>query len=556
MLNEENVDIEEFDPLLRQYEELAHKYNQVDSELPSDLFEVRNDLEQLLALKAKIFIAKPHYQLVDTPAKLFLKQEALLKYISIENLKQLCLFENQPNEEAVVMFAALAKDKLFLRGLFARLLRNSGEITASDFALSYFLLCTPCHANFFSWQEVLELFKIHPIYALKLACKHSSYQKQFIEDEHSCHNASTYIAASNLSDDELDKLLPNADDTNKFLQFFSGDKIPTAIATLSKTLLNWIFKKLSIHDAAVQNKETIVNNLLKPLSHSNPELFIESLNNPKLLQCVEEKNIISYFNNPAIDKKTAQLALQQLMDNHPDFLKTIHSPLALTLCQTASCEQFSELMKIESVKSTLKKGINTSLDKTNIYLLFCTTKDETKKDLLLNEHFDLFCSLSAPEILDLATNTNYPFKLPEDKIASLLDNQELWANHTPEQQKNINFALLTGIKEQSLVRLFIKHDAYKETWLRTMINDPKWQNKGIGFFSTKTPSTIVKARAFLKEKGPSPLSRDDIQSLIDLFKTARLASHTYSFYFGSFNLRNETTQKFYDEAANLSMSMA
>lgn len=552
---EANAKDHRFNELSQTYADLIAKYTPPMTSENLDYLSVKTEIEALLKLRNEATALNTHTPLSPSITTLFLSNKRLFNYLSITMLNSLCLANKASRAETLEAFKKLALNKIELKTLLTRF-TTATKNTTTQFNLALLFLSAPTHQALFSWSEIAILFKDAPRYALKLAAQSPSYQKDFIQHlktQDKLVLETLYSALSDLNDAELPPLLPTHEDLNIFLQFFKyKEDAYFSLTHLTDKRFQWIIDQLmQLKKEEINSQETILNTLLDFLSRHNIPLFIHQLSTPKLLKLINEPILGHFFSPLATTPLEKQEALNLMLQKGEDYLTQLSPPLIARLCQVASATQLSALLSLPNITSKLIQTNHSQLNKSHAFVLFSTNKDLDKYHVLISEHQDILKGLTPSEILELAVDNNFPIKLQITEINALLTHHALYKTAFSKEISNINGALLIGLNNNALFKTFCTYDPYKEAWLREMIKDPAWDTKGQGFFCKKTPATIQKARLFLKAQGDAPLSEESLQTLIDMFKTTKDNNHTYSYIFGSFTLRDESTQCFYDRVAEL-----
>ena len=548
---------------------------------------VNNDLKQLMALYDENLSIESHQAMTPTPAQIILTHPMLFNTLSLKNLTHLMLRnETAKTDSYNVLNQTDTYTKKSLQDCFVSLAieqkQTKNKTLENNLTLINFLLSVPRHAALFTWQQILDIFKRQdnndPLIPFKLAVKFEnlcSGWKAFI-NQLTRDNAEPYLLAmKDLNEAELKILLPKEKDQQIFFNLLASPSLSIAIVNnWQPATIKWAISQIchlpaeqhtSIDDDEIESitfpKPLLLNNLLIGMFEKKPPLFLNQVKNAALLTHVRQDTLKTCLNLPTTpENKTTKSALLTTLISMKPFLSTLNAPLVLCLCKHSDTEQLQELLKNTNVKqqlATSKDGKHSA-----IYSLFSDPSDQTssKAKWLQENPYDLLENLSAAEILDLASNPAYKVSLSQENVSSLLEKRSLNTLNSQDEQENLN-QMMCSCKPtdekttltKGLFNVVMKHDDYQEAWLRSEIFSAKWETLGQGFFCKKIPATIEKARKFLDADGKdtSPLSKDDLKTLINFFKTAKNTSHNYSYFWGSYNLRDEITQNFYNKVAEL-----
>lgn len=561
MMTSDIFPLSELESIKAEYKALALKYYDaaphVSQMTALNYVDVRDDLNAMMRLKHAALKLDPSSPLIPSLISIFFSQDAIFSLLSPDNLIQLCLESDASREEATTFFQnKLNKNKINIKGLLNYYTKPTtvDDKKTQYYEMALFLLCVPRHAEMFDWPEVIDVFKHALVYALKLVCHNinSFFQKAFIRqiDQHQTPVAHKFlIAASSLSKEELNQLFQTPEDKKALFvpmsqyAFIEGIK-PSAI------LQTWMIKQLlTLSQVDGKLYQSSFENALAYTAKQNPKLFLEQNNLKEILVTLGELGFIRLLDVQGVSINTKHELLNFIISDSGDYLDSLGESLAAKLCETATAEQLSILLLNKNIKQKLVE--TKTSEHTRIFNLLLSCGVEKAKNIKEN-HVDLLKNLTPKEVLALATSEQEENRLSISEIELLLK-EPAFINEN-KGKNTIDGSKLRGINFK-LFKTLTTSDIYKEAWIRDVVQDPKWNSLGIGFFCRKTPTGIVKARKFLTDKQETSLSKSELKELIHIFQEAKQISHNYSYFFGSIDLRDRATQNFYDRAADFSTTL-
>lgn len=533
----------------KDYQALTVKYGSDQALAAANI--INKDLQLALLLDKQSQSCEPAFTLMPRPAEIFLGNHAIIKRLESDNIRKLCLENQSLKNDAIATLDKAPLPQFYLEQLFASLAENRNNKPDlqlnNDIAFIQLLLRVPAHIAYFSWHNILQIFgqqKLPHIAAeLSLASQHQKLRlevmQQLEQNYTSCHKV--YLAASKLLGKELSDLFPSAADKKLFIAKL---QYPLAAQSfVSESIENSLFWVLN--QAALLNLSASLSTLIIQITQQHPHQLDKILKDSFLLPSIPQKTLSRLLKLDNIDSTTRQNIVELLLINQ-DYIEQIDQELTKQLCHAATFEQFKLLINIPHIRHQLVNTAPPKSKDSSLHSLLTLQKTQAdplalaKINYLYDEQEQLLEHLSLASILDLATNKTLTINLTQDKLNHLLSRDALWQETPVTPLKGEN---LRGLTQQQFIT-FMQYDVCKEAWLRAIINDKVWDNLGQGFFSKKTPATIDKARKFISEKGEQPLEKEDLQFLLDLFKSASQNSHSYCC--GLIELRSTSTQAFYD----------
>lgn len=450
----------------------------------------------------------------------------------------------------------------------------------SDMRLMTTLLSIPQHASYYSYQALQQLFQAqeNPSLApLVMICLSNDglKQKAFAELQAQSYLEYQHLlsALGELSPIELSKFL-DTEATQALLigklasasvvaKFCKHASQQTYQAALTMALL------LAKSDDEEKSKpgQVAVSELLEySVSKHSPKQQADVFNMAGVLEAASFQKLAAFTYDYGVSRESRQ-AVIGLFCQHAGLLERAtqerpagHLFLA-ALIKAADLEQFKSLLQDERIRQIIQAQPHKGREDHVLHALLGSETKSMSSAFLANEvrrakakhlfdHFPkMLTALTVPSILDLMTKEEY--FLHADFVAKVPEilTDDAWQRYQDNQfQPELSGEALFGHVDEQVFAEFMKHDYAKEKWLRSVIDNKGWDNKGLGFFEMKTPTTIAWARDFLADKA-SPLSKADLNELVQTLKAAQSQSHQY--LCGLINFRHHDVQHFYDKVATL-----